>query len=115
MNGKVGQEAVAPSNIEVIHTDDFFVNVIVFETERALTALCRHREALSKSTPTSGDYLAWFQRRGLIKTHHWPQGFAELLRSWRAAASGVKPHSGTSFLPRCYNRLGWAHPVRAGR
>ena len=64
---------------EVIHPDDFFVNAIDLDTKRALTALRRHREALSQSTPTGGDYRARFERCGMIQTHQRLQGLVELL------------------------------------
>ena len=66
-------------NVEVIHPDDFFVNAIDLDTGKALTALRRHREALSKSTPTPTDYLSRFQRCGLIQTHQRLQAVADLL------------------------------------
>lgn len=66
-------------NVEVIHPDDFFVNAIDLDTSKALTALRRHREALSRSTPTAADYLARFERCGLIQTHQRLQGVVELL------------------------------------
>lgn len=66
-------------NIEVIHPDDFFVNAIDLDTGKALTALRRHREALSNSTPTPGEYLLRFERCGLIQTHQRLQAVADLL------------------------------------
>jgi hypothetical protein len=73
-------EAVtAPLNIEVIHPDDFVVNAIDLDTGRALAALRRHREALTKTTPSPAEYLERFERCGLIQTHQRIQNLVDLL------------------------------------
>lgn len=73
------KDVIARFSVEVIHPDDFLVNAIDLDTQRALTALRRHREALSQSTPTSADYLIRLERCGMIQTHQRLQGLVELL------------------------------------
>lgn len=72
-------EVVGAFDIEVIHPDDFLVNAIDLDTGKALTALRRHRQALAQSRPTTADYLARFERCGLIQTHQRLQDVVDLL------------------------------------
>lgn len=73
-------EAVtAPFNIEIIHPDDFMVSAIDLDTGRALAALKRHREALTKTNLSAVEYLDRFERCGLIQTHQRLQNLVGLL------------------------------------
>lgn len=72
-------DRTAPFNVEVIHPDDFIVSAIDLDTGKALTALRRHREALSSSAPTASQYLDRFERCGLIQAHQRLQGVVDLL------------------------------------
>lgn len=72
-------EQILPFNVEAIHPDDFIVNAIDLDTGKALAALRRHREALTKTTPNPADYLDRFERCGLIQTHQRLQGVVDLL------------------------------------
>lgn len=60
---------VSSFNIEVIHPDDFIVNIIDLHPSRALAACKRHRAAMSKSAPTADEYLERFEACGLIQAH----------------------------------------------
>lgn len=73
------QAQTLPFNVEVIHPDDFLVNAIDLETGRALSALRRHREALSTSAPSPTEYLDRFERCGLIQTRQRLQSVVDLL------------------------------------
>lgn len=69
----------AAFNVEIIHPDDFIVSAIDLDTGKALTALRRHREALSNSAPTASAYLDRFERCGLIQSHQRLQDLVDLL------------------------------------
>ena len=54
--------------LEIVHPDDFVVNMIDLDESRALEVARRHREAMVQSNPTPDEYLAKFERCGLAKT-----------------------------------------------
>jgi predicted nucleic acid-binding protein len=60
---------VAPFTLEVVHPDDFIVNIIDLDPVRALTACRRHRAAMAKSAPTPEQYLERFEISGLVQAH----------------------------------------------
>lgn len=62
-------EVVAKFGIEVVHPDDFIVNVIDLDENKAVAACKRHREAMGVSKPTVEEYLARFETCGLIQAH----------------------------------------------
>lgn len=62
-------ELCEPLRIEVVHPDDFLVNVIDLHQERALAACRRHREVLKNPSYTAEDFAAKFEAAGLIQTH----------------------------------------------
>jgi len=72
-------EAVGTFGIEVVHPDEFIVNIIDLDEARAIAACRRHRQAMSVSAPTPDDYLACFERCGLIQAHQRLSGSKELL------------------------------------
>lgn len=72
-------EAVGQFGIEVVHPDEFIVNVIDLDENRALEVLQRHRAAMHVSAPTVDEYLGYFERCGLIQAHRRLQGQKERL------------------------------------
>ena len=72
-------ETVGVFGMDVVHPDDFVVNVIDLDENRALAALRRHRAAMTQSNPTAEEYLARFERSGLIQSHQRLQNHKELL------------------------------------
>lgn len=62
-------ETVAKFGIEVVHPDDFIVNIIDIDENKAIGACKRHREAMSRSKPTADQYLERFEICGLIQAH----------------------------------------------
>lgn len=72
-------ETVGVFGIEVVHPDDFIVNVIDLDENRALAALRRHRAAMTQTNPSADEYLARFERSGLIQSHQRLQNRKELL------------------------------------
>lgn len=65
--------------IEAVHPDDFIVNIIDLDRSKALGACKRHREAMSKSTPTVDEFLERFETVGLIQAHQRLSQYKELL------------------------------------
>lgn len=72
-------ETVEAYGIEIVHPDDFIVNVIDLDEGRAIAACKRHRAAMGASAPTPDEYLASFERCGLIQAHQRLSGHKELL------------------------------------
>lgn len=62
-------ETVSKFGIEVIHPDQFIVNVIDLDENKAIGACKRHREAMGISKPTAEQYLERFEICGLIQAH----------------------------------------------
>lgn len=63
------KDVVSRYDIEVIHPDDFIVNIIDLDEGRALAACRQHRAAMSNTTPTEEEYLDRYRRAGLIQAH----------------------------------------------
>lgn len=63
------EEVVAPHQMEIIHPDDFIVNIIDIDETKALTACRNHRAAMSRTTPTQDQYLERFRACGLVQAH----------------------------------------------
>jgi predicted nucleic acid-binding protein len=62
-------EIVKPLGIEVIHPDDFIVNIIDLHPSRAVSACKQHRAAMAASSPTPEEFLQRYERAGLIQAH----------------------------------------------
>lgn len=62
-------EKVAPYNIEIVHPDDFIVNIIDLQPGRAVAACKRHRAAMTRSKPGQDEYLERFRSCGLVQAH----------------------------------------------
>jgi predicted nucleic acid-binding protein len=62
-------EAVAKFGIEVVHPDEFIVNVIDLDENKAIGACKRHREAMGISKPSVEQYLERYEICGLIQAH----------------------------------------------
>ncbi|OYY78994.1 MAG: hypothetical protein B7Y43_03740 [Sphingomonas sp. 28-62-20] len=62
-------EKVAPYQLEVVHPDDFIVNIIDIDRTKALTACRHHRAAMTVSKPTQDQYLERFKSAGLVQAH----------------------------------------------
>jgi len=45
------------------------VNIIDLDQDKALAASKRHREAMSKTTPTVEEFLNRYEQAGLIQAH----------------------------------------------
>lgn len=73
------EATVSKYGIEVVHPDDFIVNIIDLDTSKAIGACKRHREAMTKSRPTVDQYLERFEICGLIQAHQRLLGHKELL------------------------------------
>lgn len=55
--------------IEVVHPDEFIVNVIDLDQDKALGACKRHREAMFSSSPNVEQFLERYERAGLIQAY----------------------------------------------
>jgi predicted nucleic acid-binding protein len=55
--------------IEVRHPDDFLLDMINLDGQRALAALQNHRRSLTKTTPSAADYVDRARACQLIRTH----------------------------------------------
>lgn len=62
-------DKVAPFKMEIVHLDDFIVNIIDLHPSRAVAACKRHRAAMTKSKPTQDEYLERYKAAGLIQAH----------------------------------------------
>jgi hypothetical protein len=62
-------EVVSKFGIEVVHPDDFIVNIIDIDENKAIAACKRHREAMTVTMPTAEQYLERFEICGLIQAH----------------------------------------------
>jgi hypothetical protein len=62
-------EVVGPFQLEVVHPDDFIVNIIDIDPTKALAACRNHRAAMTKSNPSPDDYLERFRIAGLVQAH----------------------------------------------
>jgi hypothetical protein len=72
-------DKVSPFGIEVVHPDDFIVNIVDLHPARALAACKRHRAAMSKSMPSPDEYLQRFVACGLVQAHARLAGNKDLL------------------------------------
>ena len=55
--------------IEIVHPDDFIVNIIDLDEGRALSACRQHRLAMGQSSLSADEYLARYKTAGLIQAH----------------------------------------------
>jgi hypothetical protein len=62
-------DKVAPYQMEVVHPDDFIVNIIDIDQTKALTACRNHRAAMTISNPTQDQYLERYKVAGLVQAH----------------------------------------------
>lgn len=72
-------DKVAPFKMEIVHPDDFIVNIIDLHPSRAVAACKRHRAAMTKSNPTQDEYLERYKAAGLIQAHGRLSAHKELL------------------------------------
>ena len=61
-------EKVEPFGIEIVHPDQFMVNLIDLDQERALACLRRQREQMKNPPYTPDDFLQRYQQSDLIQT-----------------------------------------------
>lgn len=61
--------AITPFAMEVVHPDDFIVNIIDIDPVRALTACRRHRQAMAATNPSPDQFLERFAAAGLVQAH----------------------------------------------
>lgn len=62
-------ETLDKYGIEAVHPDEFIVNIIDLDQDKALAACRRHREAMTASTPTVEAFLQRYETAGLIQAH----------------------------------------------
>jgi predicted nucleic acid-binding protein len=62
-------DVVGKFGIEVVHPDEFIVNIIDLDEKKALAACKRHRDAMAISKPSAEEYLERFERCGLIQSY----------------------------------------------
>jgi predicted nucleic acid-binding protein len=62
-------ETLRSFQIEVVHPDDFIVNIIDLDQARALQACRRHRETLKNPRHTAAEFLERYRVAGLIQAH----------------------------------------------
>jgi predicted nucleic acid-binding protein len=62
-------EVAKPLGIEVIHPDDFIVNIIDLHPTRAATACKDHRAAMTTSKPSPEEFLERYRKAGLIQSY----------------------------------------------
>ena len=55
--------------IEAVHPDEFIVNIIDLDQDKALAAAKRHREAMSKRGTKVEEFLDRYEKAGLIQAH----------------------------------------------
>jgi len=72
-------EAVEPFKIEVVHPDDFIVNIIDIDPKRAISACKLHRAAMKNPPHDAEEYLARYAASGLIQAHARLSPYKELL------------------------------------
>lgn len=72
-------KTVSAFSIEVVHPDQFIVNIIDLDEGRVLGACKRHRASLTKSQPSPDQYLDNFDRCGLIQARQRLQQNRELI------------------------------------
>jgi len=70
---------VAAFKMEVVHPDDFIVNIIDLHPNRALAACKRHRAAMTRSRPDADAFLERYRAAGLIQAHGRLAALRELL------------------------------------
>lgn len=62
-------DIVSKFGIEVVHPDEFIVNIIDLDENKAIAACKRHRQAMGISRITAEQYLERFEICGLIQAH----------------------------------------------
>jgi len=62
-------EISAQYQIEIVHPDDFIINIIDLDEGRALAACRQHRAAMARSSPSQEEFLARYEVAGLIQAH----------------------------------------------
>lgn len=55
--------------LEIVHPDDFIVNIVDLDQDRALQACRRHREALKNPSLNAVEFLDRYRAAGLIQAH----------------------------------------------
>jgi predicted nucleic acid-binding protein len=72
-------DVAAKFKIEIVHPDDFIVNIIDLDPDRAKAAARRHREAMAKSAISPADFLKRYEAAGLIQAHGRLKAHVDLL------------------------------------
>jgi predicted nucleic acid-binding protein len=62
-------DKISDFTLEIIHPDDFIVNIIDLDRSRALTACRAHRAAMHRSAPTPDQFLDRYLAAGLVQAH----------------------------------------------
>jgi hypothetical protein len=62
-------DIMAQLQLEVVHPDDFIVNIIDLDQDRALQACRRHRETLRNPPHNGAEFLERYRAAGLIQSH----------------------------------------------
>jgi predicted nucleic acid-binding protein len=65
--------------LEVRHPDDFLVDILSLDGQRAVAALQNHRNSLKESTPTTAEYVDRARKCQLIQTHAKLQDYLDVL------------------------------------
>jgi predicted nucleic acid-binding protein len=69
----------AEHGIEVLHPDEFIVQLLEFTAPVVCAAARRHRQSLKNPPKTAGEYLASLERQGLTRTVTMLGQFADLI------------------------------------
>jgi len=62
-------EVMDAYQLEIIHPDDFIVNIVDLDRTKALTACRNHRGALKKPPHTQDEFLERYKIAGLVQAH----------------------------------------------
>jgi hypothetical protein len=63
------QDRVTPFQIEVVHPDDFIVNIVDIDPPKAMAACRAHRVAMTQTNPSPEDYLDRYRAANLVQAH----------------------------------------------
>lgn len=73
------EDILAGHRLEIIHPDDFIVNIIDLHPSRAVAACKRHRSAMTATKPSQAEFLKRYEAAGLIQAHRRLSNHVELL------------------------------------
>jgi len=63
------EDTLAKFGVEAVHPDEFIVNIIDLDQDKALAAAQRHREAMTKTKLTVDEFLERYEKAALIQAH----------------------------------------------